>query len=430
MVHLLIIFIIVSSSLLTFQGAFTLMWMLYAWESPESVEKNKSPKSYITPRYAFSAIVPVRHEDKVIGDTIRAIASIDYPEQLKEVLIVCRADDTLTLQSIKKTIDDLPHTNIQLIIFNDKPINKPHALNIGLKKATKDVIVVFDAEDQPHKDIYQIVNTVMQEKHADVVQSGVQLMNFWSRWFSPLNVIEYYFWFKSALHFFSRCGFILLGGNSVFFKKSLLTKIGGWDETTLTEDADIGIRMSIHGAKIAVVYDEKHATQEETPPNLQNFIKQRTRWNQGFIHVLSKADWLHLPKIPQKIIAGYMLVSAHIQALLFLYIPVAIIMAIQFKFPVWVVLFSTLPIYLLLLQFIIYNIGLYEFTRDYKLKYPILTPLKVLLAFYPYQIILGFSAFRAVIRFTAGKQSWEKTSHINAHRKLTTSRTISLVPTT
>ncbi|MBK0296621.1 DUF917 family protein, partial [Bacillus sp. S34] len=36
---------------------------------------------------------------------------------------------------------------------------------------------------------------------ADVVQGGVQLMNFKSSWWSLRNVLEYYFWFHSRLHF-------------------------------------------------------------------------------------------------------------------------------------------------------------------------------------------------------------------------------------
>jgi cellulose synthase/poly-beta-1,6-N-acetylglucosamine synthase-like glycosyltransferase len=93
-------------------------------------------------------------------------------------------------------------------------------------------------------------------------------MNFDSTWYSVLNVLEYFFWFKSRLHYHARRGAIPLGGNTVFFDRALLSRVGGWDERNLTEDADIGLRLSGTGEKIRVVYDDRYVTREETPPTL------------------------------------------------------------------------------------------------------------------------------------------------------------------
>ena len=242
-------------------------------------------------------------------------------------------------------------------------------------------------------------------------------MNLHSSWFSTLNVLEYFFWFKSTLHFFASVGAVPLGGNTVFFKKNCLQKIKGWDETCLTEDADIGIRLSNAGAKIRVVYDEEYVTREETPPNLTSFVKQRTRWNQGFIQILHKGDWIRFPKLSQKLLAGYILLLPELQSLLFLFVPISIFMAFTVKLPVIVTLLSNIPFFILLLQLIIQTVGLYEFTKDYNLKFSWWMPLKVFLTFFPYQIILSLSAFRAIFRTLLGNIAWEKTLHINAHRQ-------------
>lgn len=285
--------IVFFSSILAIQSAITLLWMLYAWEDKSKIISSKSPKVFLPPRYSFTAFLPARHEERVIKDTILAINRIDYPTELKEILVLCREDDKETIAKAREAIKSLKNKNIRLVIFNDFPINKPHGLNKGLAEAQNQIVGIFDAEDEPHKDIYNIVNTVLIKDKVDVVQSGVQLMNFRSHWFSALNVLEYFFWFKSGLHFFTNVGSVSpLGGNTVFFKKNWLKKIGGWDENCLTEDADIGIRLTLAGAKIKVVYDERHATQEETPHSVKSFIKQRTRWNQGFLQILKKRDWL------------------------------------------------------------------------------------------------------------------------------------------
>src|SRR5690606_37941112 len=224
-------------------------------------------------------------------------------------------DDDATIAETQRAIADIRQSyaergeeypdNIKLVTFKTGPKNKPNGLNRGYREATKDTICIFDAEDQPHHDIYNVINTVMIRDDADVVQSGVQLMNFESKWFSAFNVLEYFFWFKSGLHAFTHAlGVTPLGGNTVFLRKSWLDKLAledtekgyrVWDEEGLTEDADIGLRLTKMGAKIQIVYDAIQATREATPDSVEQFIKQRTRWDHGFYQIFRKGLWMQLP---------------------------------------------------------------------------------------------------------------------------------------
>lgn len=421
--RMFLIFMVCFSLLMSIQGILTLGWMYYAWSDATHSEKNRSPQIFSPAKVSFTALIPARFEDAVIYHTITSVNNINYPNSLKEIVVILREDDVKTLAEAQRAIKDSNTDRIKLLVLNDFPINKPHSLNAGLFKATGDVVCVFDAEDEPHKDIYSIVNTIYQRDNADVVQSGVQLMNYKSRWFSTFNVLEYFFWFKSALHFFGRVGFIPLGGNTVFFKREWLHRVSGWDETCLTEDADIGIRMSIAGAKISIVYDEQHATQEETPTTLNGFINQRTRWNQGFIQIFFKKDWMKLPSLAQKLFACYLLLSSLIQILPLIYAPVMLYIMLYVKLPVLVALFSFLPLYILTLQLVTYLVGLYHFLRGYSLPISLVSFVRVIVTFFPFQILLGFSAIRAIFRIVQKDINWEKTLHVNAHRSVKTSVT-------
>lgn len=417
-------FIIGFSIVLIFQSLFNLFTMLFAWENIEEIEKNKPPEEFITPQLSFSILLPARHEENVIGDTILSLSKIKYPKTYYEILVVCREDDIKTIKKVEQAIAMTPETRIKLIIFNDYPINKPHSLNIGLMHATGDVVCILDAEDSLHPDLINVINSVMVKEKVDVIQSGVQLMNWYSSWFSALNVLEYYFWFKSSLHFFSKFHALPLGGNTVFFKKEYLNTIGGWDENCLTEDADIGLKMSILGAKIRVLYDSKYTTKEETPTDTLSFIKQRTRWNQGFFQIFGKYDWLKLKTLKQKLLFLYILLLPMFQSMLLLLLPLCFILAFALDMPVVWALLSFIPLTLLVLQLVVYNIGFYEFLREYKIKYAPITALKLTLFFFPYQVLLSFSAFRALFRVIFGVNNWEKTLHINAHRKINNSESL------
>lgn len=404
------------SFFMTIQGTFTLFLMLYAWNDPEKTETYASPKSFEVPHHSFTVIIPARHEEKVIADTLRAVSRITYPKDRKEVLIVIADDDVETrkaAESSAKLYQGL--CTIKVLVAEGKKKSKPRSLNVGLASATGDVVGVFDAEDEPHQDIFNVVNTLMTREDVDVVQSGVQLINVNSRWFSIHNVLEYYFWFKSFLQFFAGRGLTPLGGNTVFFKKHWLTSLGGWDETCLTEDADIGIRMSAAGAKMRVVYDEEHATLEETPMTVTAFIKQRTRWNQGFLQIFQKWDWLKLP-MSQQLLAVYVLTWPVVQGFLLLYMPFAILFMVSHKVPVVLALFANIPSYLLILQMVTLVVGFYEFSRKFGVPFSVITPFKIVITFLPYQILLGVSAIRAFFRILTSRSSWEKTYHSNIHR--------------
>ncbi|MFZ2189558.1 MAG: glycosyltransferase [Candidatus Magasanikiibacteriota bacterium] len=415
--------ILMLSIFMITQGVFTFTGLIYAWQEPERVAKNLSPTIFSQPQYSFTILIPALHEEKVIAETLRSIANINYPEKLLEILVICRADDFATATAVNEAFLKLNLTNAKLLVPPTFPKNKPDKLNFGLSFTNNEVLCVFDAEDSPHCDILNIVNTVMLRDEADVVQSGVQLIDYKSHWFSSLNVIEYFFWFKSVLHLFSQMGVIPLGGNTVFFKTHWLRKIGGWDADCLTEDADIGLRLSSAGAKFRIIYDESHATQEETPSSTLSFIKQRTRWNQGFLQIFKKMEWMRLPTFKQKFLAAFVLLWPEIQAMTFLYIVLAIVMIFTLKLPLVVALISNIPFYILIVQLAVMNIGLYEFTKKYNFKYSFWLIPKTLLAFLPYQTILGISALRAVYRETIHENGWEKTAHVGAHRKLVSSPT-------
>jgi hypothetical protein len=181
--------------------------------------------------------------------------------------------------------------------------------------------------------------------------------------------------------------------------------------------ADHALVEAALDAKIQVVYDEPHVTQEETPATAESFIKQRTRWNQGFYAIVVKGDWLKLPLVKQKLTALYILLNSLLQAGIVLYAPVGLYVALTQRIAVPIALLSYLPIFMLLLQAVVNLIGLREFAAAYQLKLPFGFSLKTALVYYPYQLMLALAAFRAVGRFLTRKTTWEKTAHANLHRQ-------------
>jgi cellulose synthase/poly-beta-1,6-N-acetylglucosamine synthase-like glycosyltransferase len=410
---------LVLSVLLTIQSTYTLYLMLYTWDSPESHQNAKAPETFLPPSRSFTVMLPARHEEDVIQTTIERVVRANYPANLLEVVVICKTDDEGTIGKAEEKISHLRVEgiyNVAVLTFSNPPTNKPHGLNVGLAATSNEVVTIFDSEDDIHPDIFNVINTVMLSDDVNVVQSGVQLMNYESNWYSTLNVLEYFFWFKSRLHYHARAGMTPLGGNTVFFARSVLERAGGWDEHNLTEDADVGIRISSMRERVRVVYDDRYVTREETPPTLNHFIKQRTRWSQGFLQTLRKGEWTRLPSFEQRLLAIYTLSFPSIQTVLGLYVLVSVATMFTIKTPVLVAITLSLPLYLLLAHLLLAVIGLYEFTEAHHLKPTWTTPLVMAITYLPYQWILSYASVRATVRELRGINNWEKTAHVGAHR--------------
>lgn len=409
------------------QAVASLVQTLYIWDSPERIRAAGKPDTYERPKHGFTVLLPARHEEAVIGETLRKLGEARYPKHLVELMVICTADDTGTIEAAEDAARRHRLSNVTVLVFDGTP-GKSRAMNLGLAAAKHDLVTIFDSEDDVSTEIFSIVNTLYQRRAIDVLQCGVQLMDHDSHWFSAHNVLEYFFWFKSRMHYFANEGAVPLGGNTVFFRASDLREVGGWDEHGLTEDADLGIRLSIAGKHFGVMYDAEHVTREEVPHSTRAFIKQRTRWNQGFLQILQKKDWLRLPTLRQIILIGSVLTAPTFMSIVIACAPIFILIGVTTKLPVLVSLLSFVPLMVAFVMLLTSVVGLYEFGKDQGLRIAPSRYLALIVSFIPYQGLLMVSAVRASYREVTGRRGWEKTVHTGSHRVAAPAAQPALVP--
>ncbi|HWF17556.1 MAG TPA: glycosyltransferase [Acidimicrobiales bacterium] len=410
-----VVLLVVSLCLFSVAMA-TLWWMLHAWRTPEvfrSLGFGHAVAGRAESPLSFSLIVPARHEEAVLGATLDRLAELDY--SAFEILAVVGHDDPGT-QEVADEAARHHGGRIRVVVDHSWPKNKPTALNTALAECRGDVVGVFDAEDEVHPRILRQVAGSFDRSGAHVVQGGVQLVNFQSSWYALRNCLEYFFWFRSRLHLHAERRFIPLGGNTVFVRTDLLLAVGGWDPQCLAEDCELGVRLSSLGARVDVAYDPLLVTREETPGTLRGLLKQRTRWNQGFLQVMRKGEWRRLPTRGQRALARYTLAMPFLQAFTGLVIPISIYSILALKIPVALALVSFLPVIPTLAALAFELVGLREFGRVFYVKPRAYDYVRLVLGLFPYQLFLAGAAVRAVVREMLGLRGWEKTAHTGAHR--------------
>ncbi len=232
------------------------------------------------PTLKVTILVPLFKEDAVLSRLISTLEKLEYPHELLEIKFLLEEVDTLTASALARlTLPDF----IQCItVPKDWLQTKPKAMNYALPYCTGDIIGIYDAEDRPDPDQILKIAAHFLAAPANVacLQGYLDFYNSRSNWLSRCFTIEYATWFRVILKGIQNLGLpIPLGGTTVFFRRSILEEIGGWDAHNVTEDADLGMRLARFGYRCEMV----NTTTWEEANNLPvAWIRQRSRWLKGF----------------------------------------------------------------------------------------------------------------------------------------------------
>jgi cellulose synthase/poly-beta-1,6-N-acetylglucosamine synthase-like glycosyltransferase len=229
----------------------------------------------------YSIIAALYDEAESVDGLLRSIEQLDYPHEKLDVILAVEADDTRTLSAIEAR-----KTRIQITVIASPPMGprtKPKALNVALPFARGAFLVVFDAEDRPERD--QLRRALHAFRSADrnlaCVQARLCIDNTNDSWLARMFTAEYAGHFDAFLGGLANMRLpVPLGGSSNHFRIETLRKIGAWDPYNVTEDADLGIRLTRFGYRSEVIFS---TTYEEAPGQFGPWLRQRTRWFKGWM---------------------------------------------------------------------------------------------------------------------------------------------------
>lgn len=159
---------------------------------------------------------------------------------------------------------------------------KPRALNYGLPFCSGEIIGVLYAEDAPEPDQLRSVVTKFSSVSAKTVclQGRLDHYNLQSNWLARFFTMEYASWFRVMLPALAQIGFAIpLGGTTLYFRRSALVELGGWDAHNVTEDADLGIRLARAGYRCAMLDTTTFEEANNTP---LSWVQQRSSWIKGY----------------------------------------------------------------------------------------------------------------------------------------------------
>jgi len=363
----------------------------------------------------YTILCPLYKESAIVPQFVEAIKSLNYPAEKLQVLFLTEEDDHETRAALYSM--RLPRGFTILTVPKGSPQTKPRACNFGLLQAKGQFIVIFDAEDKPEP--YQLKKAVLAfANHGPEVACVQAKLNYYNstqnlltRWFTA----EYSTWFDIMLPGLQQRGFSLpLGGTSNHFRTEVLRALGGWDAFNVTEDCDLGLRISQYGLKTAML---DSTTYEEATSRVKSWLFQRSRWIKGYLqtylvhmrHPVQTLQQRHLRKFfsLQLIVGAWtivLLINPFMWALTLIYV---LFRPAQLYGPLFPGPVLYMGVFCLIFgnffYVYIHLIGCLRRKEYALIKWVLLIPL--------YWVMMSMSAYIAFYQLIVKPHYWEKTQH-------------------
>ncbi|HBB05324.1 MAG TPA: hypothetical protein DCZ41_01855 [Firmicutes bacterium] len=241
----------------------------------------KYPEAPKDKRYAF--IIAAWNEEKVIGNLIKDIRAMDYPQDLIEIFVVA---DNCTDKTGEIAASLGAH-----VYYHD--CKSEHSKGYGLRslvsQMSKDIDIakdfyaysILDADNVPAPDYLSKINNYLQATNVDECVGYRNSKNLSENWISAMCGVQNYGHCVNGL----RPRAILdvsqeMYGPSTTLRSYILAD-GGWKWVSLTEDLEMAIDLTARGYKTG--YTEEAVFYEEQPNKLKLLWRQRTRWSRGVL---------------------------------------------------------------------------------------------------------------------------------------------------
>jgi len=236
---------------------------------------------------AVSILIPARNEEQVIGRLLQRITKLTYPHDKLQVITIDDASSDRTRQIAEEFSKRYSFIEVLHRDKNTGGKGKASAMNAGFARSTGEIVLCFDADYYPQSDIVEKLVKVFVDPTVGAVQGRPVVLNEAQNVVTRLVTLERIGGYRVDQEARDNLGLIpQFGGTAGGFRRSVLEKLGGFDESMLTEDTDLTFQVYLAGFKVRYVGEAE--CYEEAVDNWKAYWRQRHRWARGHMQVCFK----------------------------------------------------------------------------------------------------------------------------------------------
>jgi cellulose synthase/poly-beta-1,6-N-acetylglucosamine synthase-like glycosyltransferase len=284
-----------------------------------------------------SILVPACNEEEVIGRILRRMTELTYPKDKMQIIVIDDASTDNTGEIAEQYSRMYGYIRVVHRDRKEGGRGKTSALNAGFKHANGEIVFCFDADYYPQRDILEKLTREFVDPKVGLVQGRITVLNEPQNMVTRLVALERIGGYRVDQQARDSLGLITqFGGTVGGVRRSLLKRLGGWDESILAEDTDLTFRVYLAGYKVRYVNDAE--SYEEAVESWRAYWKQRYRWAKGhmqcaFKHSLKVLKSKNLTF--REKVDGLLLLNVYFMPVLVLYSWIIGIVLFCLKSPLW-----------------------------------------------------------------------------------------------
>jgi cellulose synthase/poly-beta-1,6-N-acetylglucosamine synthase-like glycosyltransferase len=238
-----------------------------------------------TPYYAnISILIATKNERLLLERTLKSIVKSDYPKENIQLIIITSGSTDDTVDYCNNFRSENQSVDIQ--VLSDKLLKKgkPSALNYGLKHVKHEIVVLYDSGCILEKDTLKNLIGPFQNDKINAVIGPVLVENWKTNKLTRGILLDYAIISGGGITFETKNR---LGASAYAFGRNFavstkyLTKYGGFNEDSMTEDLYLSVLLNLDD--VLIHFSPKAKVYEYVPTTWDILVKQRTRWMAGYI---------------------------------------------------------------------------------------------------------------------------------------------------
>ena len=245
--------------------------------------KGKVRRSEVYPK--ISLVVPAYNEEITIGDCVKSLLSIDYPDY--EIIVIDDGSTDGTLEEARK------FEGLGVKVIHQVNQGKANALNNGIRLSEGEIVITVDADTKLHPEsLKKIASRFASNQHIGSVAGNVKVAPN-TGILNALQTTEYTTGINLTRKAQSMLGCVMVvPGPIAALRGNVIKQVGFLSDDTFAEDFDI--TMKILKAGYRVEYEDEAIAYTDAPRSLEDLMKQRRRWYRGMMQVLEKHPDMYL----------------------------------------------------------------------------------------------------------------------------------------
>ncbi|MBT0160915.1 glycosyltransferase family 2 protein [Candidatus Bathyarchaeota archaeon A05DMB-2] len=224
-------------------------------------------------------LIPAHNEEKVIGQLLKSLTGLSYKGSY-DVVVVDDASKDRTGEIAEQIAAATQSPYISVIHRAHGGNGKPLALNEALGHATGEILIFFDADYLPRKDLIQQLLRGFTRPDVAAVQGYIEVRNHSRALISKVVRLERLAGYRISQHARGELRLMpQLGGTVMAVRRKALQELSGFNTEALAEDTDLTLRLTLRGYRVH--YGLEARSSEEAVEGMRAYFRQRHRWALG-----------------------------------------------------------------------------------------------------------------------------------------------------